>query len=274
MYVRQVNDISWDKSVHEICYITATWNTKDKFHWPCTGNLEVFFTGTSLKVIVASDCPNVFDLTVTSKTISGFIIAFRLLEVQCMYQFNDIITDFRPWVSNLYMAKCQPYPLLRPGLWATSGKNNSKWYIKLHTLFCNCYNICTVYKCGCGLWVGDPCCRLTVSSCSEQVAVVITLGSFILVCYRYLIWISVVLFAVVTRKFSWFSPVNAFSYTSSRSLNVPWSWSPSHHIPYCVTFVAATVNQFMSCSKGNAWLIKLWVYLGCSFNEWTDESYA
>jgi len=201
-------------------------------------------------VIVASECPNVFDLTVTSKTISGFIIAFRLHEVQCMCQFNNIITDSRPWASNLYMAKCQPYPLLRPGLRATGGKNNSKWYTKLYKLFCNYYGIHTVYKCCCGLEVGDPCCRLTVSSCSEQVAVVITLASFILVCYRYLIWISVVLLAVVTRKFSWFYPVNAFSYTttSSRSLNVRHSWSTSDHISYCVTFIVATVNQFMFCS--------------------------
>lgn len=174
-----------------------------------------------------------FDLTVTSKTISGFIIAFGLHEVQCVCQFNNIITDFRPWAFNLHVAKCQPYLLL----WTTGGKNNSKRYTKLHKLFCNYYSIHTVYICGCGLQVGDPCCRLTVSSCSEQVTVVITLGSFIFACYRYLIWISVVLLAVVTRKFLWFSPVNAFSYTSSSSifLNVHHSWSPSHHIPYCVT---------------------------------------
>jgi hypothetical protein len=105
---------------------------------------------------------------------------------------------------------------------------------------------------------------------------VITLASFILVCYRYLIWISVVLLAVVTRKFSWFYPVNAFSYTtsSSRSLNVHHSWSTSSHIPYCVTFIAATVDQLVFCSQANAWLIKPRLYLGCSFNEWTNESYT
>ena len=136
MYVRQVNEIRWVNAVHEIFYITATWSTKDKFHWPVTGNLKSLLHKYHFKSDSCIWLPKCVLILLWQKSISGVIIAFRLHAVQCMCQFNNI-TDSIPWASNRYVAKCQPYLLLWPGLQATGKKNNSKWYTKLHKLFCN-----------------------------------------------------------------------------------------------------------------------------------------